>query len=474
MQNLGKFYIDGNWIEPHSASEFEVRNPATEKVVGKIKLGDREDLEQAVQAATKAFATYGLTGKRERLDLLEALLVETRKRMEDMAQAMTLEMGVPISFSRSMQADAAVGHLEGFIDALKSQEEREELGNGDIVVREPVGVCGLITPWNWPINQVALKVIPALAAGCTCVLKPSEYTPISACIYAEIIHAAGFPPGVFNLVQGDGPTIGAGLSVHPDVHMMSFTGSTRAGTAVMRASADTVKRVTLELGGKSPDLVFADCDLDACVTATMLNCFSNTGQSCDAPTRLLVERSCYEQAVQIAKTVADHQATGDPLQEGDHLGPLFDEIQFKRVQAMIQVGIDEGARLVAGGTGKPEGFDAGWFVKPTVFADVTNDMRVAREEIFGPVMVIIPFDTEDEAIRMANDTPYGLAAYLETGDMVRAERIARQLRVGAVHINGGGYNYGSPFGGYRQSGNGREGGIMGLEDYQEVKTLHFG
>ncbi len=386
---------------------------------------------------------------------------------------MVLEMGVPISFSRSMQADAATGHLEGFINVLKAQEEREQLDNSDVIVREPIGVCGLITPWNWPVNQVALKVIPALATGCTCVLKPSEYTPVSAVIYAEIIHAAGFPPGVFNLVQGDGPTVGAGLAAHPDIHMMSFTGSSRAGTEVMRTSAASIKRVTLELGGKSPDLVFADCDLEKCVTETVLNCFSNTGQSCDAPTRLLVERSCYNQAVDIAVATANAQTVGDPAQEGDHIGPLFDQIQFDRVQNMIQVGIDEGARLVAGGPGKPDGFDVGWYVKPTVFADVNNTMRVAREEIFGPVIVVIPFDTEEEAIDLANDTPYGLAAYIETGDRARAERVASRLRVGAVHVNGAGYNYGSPFGGYRQSGNGREGGLMGLEDYQEVKTLHF-
>ncbi len=473
MQNLDKFYINGEWVLPHSTRKFAVNNPATEAQIGTIHLGDEHDVNNAVAAASEAFASFGQSSKSERLDLLESLLVETRKRMEDMAQAMTAEMGVPISFSRSMQADAAVGHLEGFVESLQSLEERETLGNGDILVREPIGVCGLITPWNWPINQVALKVIPALATGCTCILKPSEYTPVSAMIYAEIIHAAGFPPGVFNLVQGDGPSVGAALSAHPDIHMMSFTGSTRAGTAVMRTAADTVKRVTLELGGKSPDLVFADCDLEKCVTDSVLNCFSNTGQSCDAPTRLLVERSCYDQVVDIAKRAAEGQGVGDPLQEGDHLGPLFDKIQFDRVQHMIQVGIDEGAVLVAGGTGKPAGCDTGWFVKPTVFAGVTNDMRVAQEEIFGPVVVIIPFDGEEDAVRLANDTPYGLAAYIETSDRQRAERVASQLRVGAVHVNGAAYNYGSPFGGYRQSGNGREGGVMGLEDYQEVKTLHF-
>ncbi len=474
MQNLDKFYINGEWVTPHSSDKFAVLNPATEQSIGSIILGDEHDVNHAVDSATEAFAAYGQSSKHYRLDLLAALLSETKKRLEDLAHAMVLEMGVPISFSRTMQADAAVGHLEGFIAALNSQKEREELDNGDVIVREPVGVCGLITPWNWPVNQVALKVIPALAAGCTCVLKPSEYTPMSAVIYTEIIHAAGFPAGVFNLVQGDGPTVGAGLAAHPDVHMMSFTGSTRAGTEVMRTSAASVKRVTLELGGKSPDLVFADCDLEECVTTTVLNCFSNTGQSCDAPTRLLVERSCYDQVVDIAVAAANAQAVDDPAKEGDHLGPLFDKIQYDRVQSMIQVGIDEGARLAAGGTGKPEGFDTGWYVKPTVFADVNNDMRIAREEIFGPVIVVIPFDSEEEAVELANDTPYGLAAYIETGDVVRAERVASKLRVGAVHINGGGYNYGSPFGGYRQSGNGREGGVMGLEDYQEIKTLHFG
>jgi aldehyde dehydrogenase (NAD+) len=355
-----------------------------------------------------------------------------------------------------------------------AQDTRETLANGDVMLREPIGVCGLITPWNWPMNQVTLKVIPALATGCTCVLKPSEHTPISGAIYAEIVHAAGYPAGVFNLVQGDGPTVGAAMSRHKDIQMMSFTGSTRAGIAVTKDAADTVKRVTLELGGKSPNLVFADCDLQDRVEASVLECMYNTGQSCDAPTRLLVERSCYDAVLDIAKATAEAQTVGDPSQDGDHIGPLFDKIQFDRVQTMIQKGIDEGANLLAGGTGRPDGHDKGWFVKPTIFADVTNDMAIAQQEIFGPVLVIIPFEDEADAIRIANDTPYGLAAYLQTGDPERAERVAGQLRAGAVHINGGGFNYGSPFGGYKQSGNGREGGMHGLEDYQETKTLHFG
>lgn len=474
MRDLRKFYIDGQWVTPNSKSEFSVLNPATEQQIGVITLGNAADVDLAVAAAARAFATYSRTSKQERLDLLRALLAETKRRFEDLAQAMSQEMGAPISMSREAQADAAVGHLEAFIAALEVQVERETLENGDVLLREPIGVCGLITPWNWPMNQIVLKVVPALATGCTCILKPSEHTPLSAAIYAEIIDAAGFPPGVFNLVNGDGPTVGAGLSRHADVHMMSFTGSTRAGVAVAKDAADTVKRVTLELGGKSPNLIFADCDLEERVTASVQECFYNTGQSCDAPTRLLVERACYDEVVEIAKRAAEAHRVGDPAQEGDHIGPLFDRIQFDRVQTMIQAGIDEGARLVVGGTGKPEGVETGWFVKPTLFAEVDNAMRIAQEEIFGPVLVIIPFKDEAEAVAIANDTPYGLAAYLQTGDRARAERVAGQLRAGAIHINGGGFNYGSPFGGYKMSGNGREGGLIGLEDFQEVKTLHFG
>ncbi len=474
MQNLNKYYINGAWVTPSSTTEFPVMNPATEQQIGVITLGNEEDVNRAVAAAKAAFETYSRTTKEERIALLEKLLEVTKARMEELAQALTAEMGAPITMSRSPQADSGVEHLQDFIKALKSLDEREILSNGDTLVREPIGVCGLITPWNWPINQVVLKVVPALATGCTCVLKPSEHTPVSAVLYAEIIHEAGFPPGAFNLLQGDGPTVGAAMSRHPDIQMISFTGSVRAGTAVTKAAADTVKRVTLELGGKSPNLVFADSDLEERVTASVKECFFNTGQSCDAPTRLLVERSCYDEVLEIAQRAAEAQAVGDPTQEGDHVGPLFDEIQYDRVQALINVGIDEGARLLAGGPGKPEGFETGWFVKPTIFADVNNEMRIAREEIFGPVLVVIPFDDEAEAIAIANDTPYGLAAFLQTGDPERAERVAAQLRAGAVHINGGGFGYGSPFGGYKQSGNGREGGIMGLEDYQEVKTLHFG
>ncbi|WP_347864660.1 aldehyde dehydrogenase family protein [Planktomarina sp.] len=470
--NLGKFYIAGQWVAPRSQANMPVLNPANERQIGIVPLGDAADVDAAVAAAVSAFPAYSQTRKSERVALLQSLMKVTQSRFEDLAQAMRMEMGAPITMAREAQADAAIGHLQGFMDALAELVERETLSNGDILLREPIGVCGLITPWNWPMNQIALKVIPALATGCCCVLKPSEHTPISAMIYAEIIDAAGYPPGVFNLVQGDGPTVGAALSRHKDVQMMSFTGSTRAGTAVTRDAAETVKRVTLELGGKSPNLVFADCDLEARVSASVAECMYNTGQSCDAPTRLLAQRSCYEAVLEIAKRAAEATEVGDPAEEGAHIGPLFDRIQFDRVQAMIKVGLEEGARLLAGGLGRPDGIDAGWFVKPTIFCDVSNDMRIAQEEIFGPVLVIIPFEDEAEAIEIANDTPYGLAAYLQTGDPARAERVAARLRAGAIHINGGGFNYGSPFGGYKQSGNGREGGMMGLEDYLETKTLH--
>lgn len=473
MENLQKFYIGGRWIDPVSDAVMPVLNPASEQRIGTVALGNGADVDKAVAAAKSAFDTYSQTAKAERLALLTRLREVTEDRLEDLAQAMRMEMGAPITMAREVQADAALGHLQGFIDALESLDTRNTLDNGDVMLREPIGVCGLITPWNWPMNQIALKVIPALATGCTCVLKPSEHTPVSAMIYAEIIHEAGYPAGVFNLVNGDGITVGSALSRHKDVQMMSFTGSTRAGIAVTHDAAETVKRVTLELGGKSPNLVFADCDLEDRVTASVQECMFNTGQSCDAPTRLLVERSCYDAVLEIARRAAEDIPVGDPAQEGDHIGPLFDRIQFDRVQAMIHVGLDEGATLLTGGPGKPEGCETGWFVKPTIFADVRNDMRIAQEEIFGPVLVIIPFEDEAEAIGLANDTPYGLAAYVQTGSTARAERVASRLRAGAIHINGGGFNYGSPFGGYKQSGNGREGGLLGLEDYLETKTLHW-
>ncbi|WP_417691181.1 aldehyde dehydrogenase family protein [Roseibium sp.] len=470
MFTLNKFYIDGAWVDPSATETMPVMNPASNSQIGVLSLGNGDDVNAAVAAAKKAFESFSKTPKAERLELLKRLLAVSKARQEDLAQAITTEMGAPISMSRASQADCAVGHLEGFIAALESSEERETLANGDILSREPIGVCGLITPWNWPINQIALKVIPALATGSTCVLKPSEHTPLSAQIYAEMVHEAGYPAGVFNLVFGDGPTVGSALSRHKDVAMMSFTGSTRAGILVTKDAADTVKRVTLELGGKSPNLVFADCDLETRVAESVAECFHNSGQSCNAPTRMLVESSCYDKVLEIAAEAGKAQAVGEPTQIGDHIGPLFDQIQYDRVQKLIQVGIDEGAKVLVGGLGKPEGLEDGWYVKPTIFADVTNEMRIAREEIFGPVLVIIPFDTEEEGIRLANDTDYGLAAYLQTGSLERAERVASQLRAGGIHINGQDAGYGSPFGGYKQSGNGREGGRFGLEDFQELKV----
>jgi len=472
MDKLRKFYINGEWVDPVSAETMPVLNPASVEQVGELALGNEADVDRAVAAASRAFESFSQSSKADRLAMLGRIRDVSQRRFEELAQAMRLEMGAPITMARDAQADAAIGHLDGFIQALEKLDEQESFANGEILLREPIGVCGLITPWNWPINQVVLKVLPAIATGCTCVLKPSEHTPVSAMLYAEILDEAGVPAGAFNLVNGTGPVVGAALSRHPDVQMMSFTGSTRAGTAVTRDAADSVKRVTLELGGKSPNLVFADCNLEERVTQSVAECMFNTGQSCDAPTRLLVERACYDEVVEIARRAALATEVGDPEAEGDHIGPLFDQIQFDRVQNMIQVGIDEGATLLAGGLGRPEGFDVGWFVKPTIFADVNNTMRIAREEIFGPVLVIIPFDSEEEAITIANDTPYGLAAYVQTGSSERATRLSRALRAGAVHINGGAYEYGSPFGGYKASGNGREGGMMGLEDFLETKMVH--
>ena len=473
MENLQKFYINGKWVKPNSTKTMAVLNPATEDLIGEIILGNSEDVDIAVSAAKNAFNSFSKTSKNDRLELLNKIRQISEKRFEDLANAMTSEMGAPHRMAREAQADAAIGHLDGFIDALKKHEEKIVLSNTDVLLKEPIGVCGLITPWNWPINQITLKVLPVIATGCTCILKPSEHTPLSAMVYAEILDEAGVPDGVFNLVHGDGEGVGVSMSRHPDIEMMSFTGSKRGGKSVTIESAETVKKVTLELGGKSPNIVFADCDLEEKVKDSVNECMFNTGQSCDAPTRLLVEKKCYDEVIDIAKKTAEEIKVGDPTLDGDHLGPLFDKIQFDRVQNMIQVGIDEGANLLVGGLGKPDGHEKGWFVKPTIFSDVNNNMRVAQEEIFGPVLVIIPFDDEDEAIRIANDTPYGLAAYLQTGDKERAERVSRQLRAGGVHVNGGGYNYGSPFGGYKESGNGREGGDMGLEDYLETKALHI-
>lgn len=467
------FYINGEWVSPLTANDLGVINPATEKQVAVISMGTAQDIDLAVAAAKTAFETYSRTSVEERLSLLENLMAVYKRRYSEMVELITLELGAPASMCYDSQADVGIGHLQGFIDALKRMHMRETLPNGDIVLREPIGVCGLITPWNWPMNQIVLKVVPALATGCTCVLKPSEFTPLNALLYAEIIHEAGFPAGTFNLVNGDGLNAGAALSKHKDVAMMSFTGSTRAGVAVSKDAADTVKRVTLELGGKSPNIIFEDADLEERVTQSVFDCFDNSGQSCNSPTRMLVQKSVYDEVLEIAERAGRKVKAGDPKEQGDHIGPLVSHIQFDRVQALIAAGISEGARVLVGGVGKPKGFEIGYYVKPTIFADVNNDMRIAREEVFGPVLAIIPFETEEEAIAIANDTDYGLAAYIQTGSPARAERVAARLRAGMVHVNGASHEYGSPFGGYKHSGNGREGGIFGLEDFVEIKSLHL-
>jgi aldehyde dehydrogenase (NAD+) len=427
-----------------------------------------------VAAARRAFESWSRVSREERLAAVERLLEAYTARMGEMAQAISQEMGAPIRLATQAQASVGAYHIKNFIRALKEFEFEhplDERNPQEMIVREPIGVCGLITPWNWPMNQVALKVVPAVAVGCTVVLKPSEIAPMSSILFAEIMDAAGFPAGVFNMVNGDGPTVGEAMSSHPGIDMMSFTGSTRAGIAVTKGAADTVKRVTLELGGKSPNLVFADADVEKAVVRGLDHMFENTGQSCNAPSRMLVERPVYDRAVEIAAAHTKTVKVGNPAEEGDHIGPLVSEAQFNKVQGLIEIAIKEGARLVAGGPGRPEGFNRGYYVRPTVFADVSNDMTIAREEVFGPVLAMIPFDTEEEAIAIANDTPYGLSSYIQSGDPERIRRVARQLRSGMVQVNGKSRAPGSPFGGYKQSGLGREGGAFGIEDFLEIKSV---
>ncbi len=469
------FYIDGAWRAPSAeVRHIEVVNPADEKPYAVISAGSPADIDLAVAAARRAFPAWSEMPAEKRIDFIRRIAEIYESRLDEMARTISAEMGAPIKLARESQAAAGLSHTKAFIAAFENFEFEEILSPNhpnQTVVYEPIGVCGLITPWNWPMNQIALKVIPALAVGCTVVLKPSEIAPMSAMLFAEFVDQAGLPKGVFNLVNGEGPVAGEALSQHPDVDMMSFTGSTRAGTAVSRAAAATVKRVALELGGKSPNIVFADCDLEKAIPRSVAHCFENTGQSCNAPTRMLVERSVYDRAVELARKTAEATKVDDPAKEGDHIGPLSSSIQFEKVQKLIEKGIGEGARLVAGGLGRPEGITEGDFVKPTVFADVNNGMTIAREEIFGPVLAMIPFDTEEEAVAIANDTPYGLAAYIQTGSPERARRVARKLRAGMVQVNGTPRAPGSPFGGYKQSGNGREGGKWGLEDFMEVKLI---
>jgi len=467
-----QFYIGGNWVDPLGADDLEVINPATEQPVAVISLGGGADVDRAVAAAQDAFDAWSQTSVDERAALLERIIRIYERRSGEMDEAIRMEMGAPVDFTREQQTPSGTGHLEATLEALRNHAfERPSPRGGSLLRHEPIGVCGLITPWNWPINQIAAKVAPALAAGCTMILKPSEIAPLSGLLFAEILDEAGCPAGVFNLVNGDGPGVGAAMSAHPGIDMMSFTGSTRAGVSITQNAAPTIKRVALELGGKSANLLFADADLETAVRFSLESCFSNSGQSCDAPTRLFVERPVYEDAVKVAETVAAGIRVGDPEQHGDHIGPVISELQYERIQGHIERGIADGARLVAGGPGKPEGFELGFFVKPTVFADVTNQMSIARNEIFGPVLVMIPFDTEEGAVAMANDTPYGLAAYVQTGDPERAGRVSRKLRAGSVYINGASPDWDVPFGGYKQSGNGREYGEFGLEDFLELKAI---
>jgi len=474
MQNMRNFYIGGAWVAPREGTDFPVYNPATEEAYATISLGGAADAEAAITAARAAFASWSLTTPAERGEVLRAILAVYEKRSADMAEAISNEMGAPIDMALSDQAGSGRGHLKAFIRALDAFEWHHPLRpgvEGQDLVYEPAGVAGLITPWNWPINQVVLKVGAALAAGCTMVLKPSEVAPMSSILFSEIIHEAGVPAGVYNMVNGDGVGVGSILSSHPGIDVVSFTGSTRAGILISKAAADTVKTVSLELGGKSPNLVFADTDIDAAVERGASFCFANTGQSCNAATRMLVERPAYERAVEVAKATAEATVVDLPDKTGGHIGPLVSQVQFDKVQRLIQAGIDEGARLVAGGTGRPDGLNRGWFARPTVFADATPDMTIMREEIFGPVLAMMPFDSEDEAIELANDTPYGLAAYIQTDSAERARRVAARLRAGMVQVNGAHRASGAPFGGYKQSGVGREGGAWGIEEFLEIKTI---
>jgi len=468
-----QFYIDGSWVEPKAGTDHKVINPATEDPCAIISLGGQADTDAAVAAARAAFPAWMSTPPDKRVAYVRKLYDAYKARSDEMAQAISLEMGAPIDMSREQQVTSGLWHMKAFMQTAASFRFIEPLGDhapNDRIVHEAVGVVGMITPWNWPMNQVTLKVVAGLVAGCTMVLKPSEESPLSSLLFAEMIDAAGIPPGVFNLVNGDGVGVGSQLSEHADVDMISFTGSARAGKLISRAAADTLKRVSLELGGKGANLIFADAD-DKAVKRGVLHCMSNSGQSCNAPTRMLVQREIYDQAVATAAEVAAKLAVGAPGDAGRHIGPVVNAAQFNKIQDLIQKGIDEGARLVAGGTGRPEGFNRGFYVRPTVFADVSNDMTIAREEIFGPVLSILPFDSEEEAIAIANDTPYGLTNYVQSGDGARANRCALALRSGMVEINGQSRGMGSPFGGMKQSGHGREGGTWGLEDFLEVKAV---
>jgi aldehyde dehydrogenase (NAD+) len=465
-----QFYIDGAWVDPAEPKELKVINPATEEVAGVIAMGSSKDVDRAVMAARRAFDSYSRTTPAERLALMERILAAYKAHYDEIAQAMTIEMGAPMTLSKGAQTRIGVGHISAMIDVLKTFKFEETRGTVRLV-QEPVGVCALITPWNWPMNQVAAKVVPALAAGCTMVLKPSEYSPFSAIIWAKVMHEAGVPAGVFNLINGDGPSVGAPLSSHREVDMVSFTGSTRAGTEVAKSAAASVKRVHQELGGKSPNVLLDDADFERAVKQSVLHVFQNSGQSCNAPTRMLVPAAKLAEVEAIAKRVAESVVTGDPASEKTNLGPVVSKVQFERVAGYIAKGIAEGAKVVIGGSGRPDGLTKGYFVKPTIFSNVRNDMTIAREEIFGPVLCILPYGSEEEAVQIANDTPYGLAAYVWSQDNLRARRVGGRIRAGQVTLNGASGNMNTPFGGFKMSGNGREYGEFGLRDFLEVKAV---
>jgi aldehyde dehydrogenase (NAD+) len=470
MSNNLKFYIDGAWVDPAVPNSLGVVNPSNEEVFAHISLGSKADVDKAVAAAKRAFKTFSVTSRAERLDLLKRIVEQYKKRSKDLALAVSQEMGAPLPFALDSQVGVGALHLEKMIEVLKTYQFEQAKGKS-LVVREPIGVVGLITPWNWPLNQITCKVGPALAAGCTMVLKPSEIAPLDAIIFAEILHEAGVPKGVFNLVNGDGPTVGQALAQHPDVDMMSFTGSTRAGILVAKSGADTVKRIHQELGGKSANILFPDVDLELAATKGVAGCFGNSGQSCNAPTRMYVPRERHDEAAAIAKTAAEKFSVGPADDPKSRLGPVVSQIQFDKIQDLIKSGIDEGAALVTGGTGRPGGLNRGYYVKPTIFANVSQDMRIAREEIFGPVLAIMPYETIDEVVDRANDTVYGLASYLQSKDQKRAQEVARRMRSGNVYINYPAWDAGMPFGGYKQSGNGREYAEYGLEDFMEIKGI---
>ncbi len=473
MLDKRNFYINGQWVAPQAGTDLEVIDPSTEEPCAVIALGGQADTDAAVAAARAALDGWMYTDPAERLAVVERIQKVYAARADDMARAISTEMGAPIDMARASQVGAGEFHIRNFIDAFHKIDFIAPLGDhapDDRIIKEAVGVCALITPWNWPMNQVTLKVIPALLAGCTMVLKPSEIAPLSSILWTEILDEAGVPKGVYNMVNGDGPGVGTQLSQHADVDMVSFTGSTRAGIAISKNAAETLKRVHLELGGKGANIIFADADEKA-VKRGAIHCFGNTGQSCNAPTRMLVERSVYDRAVETAVEVAENTRVAPAAEQGRHIGPQVSQAQFDKVQDLIQKGIDEGARLVAGGLGRPEGLNRGYYTRPTVFADVSNDMTIAREEIFGPVLSIIPFSDEAEAIAIANDTPYGLTNYVQSADGAKRNRVARRLRSGMVEMNGRSRGAGAPFGGMKQSGNGREGGVWGIEDFLEVKAV---